>query len=373
MRYLFVIFLLISSSSSAQQVIVPDVEGNHVLVIDGWKTITLFNPFSEFSLHSKQDLGIEKIVVTEGNFKNPKNVKEFYKNIYSFGSSPNKSPKKRLYYTIIANEALIQHLKNLITQNKKFTFSIYQKSGGYWTGIETDQPPKQLSAGARYLLGTPELIAKVNAEKLNVRAISNSMVVHVLERDDWVPVYSVENGWAHIGHNRKVSAKYLLELSGQNSKQLENEILSFDKKKSPPQFTTPSSKIRNKDSFQFGNFLNLGGGSSIIAFLLMFCGIFYAQNSTDSFVKRLHGPMDKLIIGFLLACSIYTILTGLKYWGYQVEIPAEASARASAKRGGGIVMLGMRLWPYICVFGGAIYVFIYYFDLKNNSSQKSEE
>ena len=107
----------------------------------------------------------------------------------------------------------------------------------------------------------------------------------------------------------------------------------------------------------------------------MFFGIFYAQNSEDNFVKRLSGPIDRLIIGFLLACSIYTILTGLKYWGYQVDVPAEASAKASAKRGGGIIMLGIRLWPYICVFGGAIYVLIYSFELKKNqnSSQKTEE
>ena len=64
-----------------------------------------------------------------------------------------------------------------------------------------------------------------------MRAISNSKVVHVIDRGDWVPVFSVEGGWAHIGHNRKVYSAYLVQLSEQESRQLENEIWRLDKKR----------------------------------------------------------------------------------------------------------------------------------------------
>jgi hypothetical protein len=73
----------------------------------------------------------------------------------------------------------------------------------------------------------------------------------------------------------------------------------------------------------------------------------------------------KLVIGILLISSVYTLLTGIQYWQYAAEIPSEAGARASTKRGGGLIMIAIQYWPKICSILGFIYVVIYSVELKN--------
>ena len=111
------------------------------------------------------------------------------------------------------------------------------------------------------------------------------------------------------------------------------------------------------------SFLHLGGGSSIIAFLLMSGGFFYTAE--EKFRRKFSEFADKVLIAICLCCSVYVMLTGLSFWGYQLDIPSEAGTRVAAKRGGGLVMLILRLWPYVCFFYGGFCIFAYGLEFRN--------
>lgn len=65
---------------------------------------------------------------------------------------------------------------------------------------------------------TSNIINKVTATKLNIRALPNSLVttkvVGVLSKDDTVDIIGYKNRWYQIGKNRWVSAKYISTKTG---------------------------------------------------------------------------------------------------------------------------------------------------------------
>jgi hypothetical protein len=366
---IFLSALLIGSSSHAKDsFFVTDIEGDHGIYIsyDDYPSIHLVGHFSLplAGMFANYQLGIEKVVVSEGTFDTPKNSMTFYQSSpksYHFNHRDGH-PRERLYEIILTDQKLISHVENLINKRKKFTFSIFQKRG-YWSGIETDKVPTVIDIRNSYTTRTPLLIAAVTAQNLNVREISSNKVVTTLQKGKTVAVYDITNGWANIGYNRKVFADYLTKFPQSYSQNIENELRKNRDVFVPRPVPATNRTSGPKSSFNSGlEFLKFGGLSSIIAFLAMCFGLLAVQE-----MQKRKMPINnvKLVIGILLISSVYTLLTGIQYWQYAAEIPSEAGARASTKRGGGLIMIAIQYWPKICSILGFIYVVIYSFELKN--------
>lgn len=372
-KAIFLSIVFLSTSTYAKDnFFVADIEGDHGIFVsyNDFPTIHLIGHFSLplAGMFAKRQLGIEKVVVTEGTFDKPKNSMTFYQSnpkSYHFNDHDGL-PRERLYEIILTDRELISHVEKLIITRKKFTFSIFQKQGGYWSGIETDTVPTVIDIRNSYTNRTPLLIASVTAQNLNVREISSNKVVTTLPKGKTVAVYDITNGWANIGYNRKVFADYLSKFPETYSQKIENEL-----RKNSDDFVPRLAQETNRSSGSNNSvnsgleFLKFGGYSSVIAFFVMFFGLFAVQEMQK---RKMQIRDVNLVIWILLICSVYTLFTGIQYWNYQVEVSSEAGARASARRGGGLIIMAIQYWPKICGILGLIYAVLYSFELKSSKT-----
>ena len=71
----------------------------------------------------------------------------------------------------------------------------------------------------------------------------------------------------------------------------------------------------------------------------------------------------KVCLYFLILCSLYNFIVGLQMaleWGDFVNYNAELFDKMSSKRKGGIVVLFIKLLPYILIGAGGFWSYLYF-------------
>ena len=110
-----------------------------------------------------------------------------------------------------------------------------------------------------------------------------------------------------------------------------------------------------------------GGGLGFVTFLFVIflhsLNSFLAKRGSYGFVKLLS------LIGLLSA--VYTLANGIHWIDWvPPEIDPQVAGKTAARRGGGIFLLFMKFWPYISIFVGAVFSFLYFTQYRNPQSAK---
>jgi len=127
---------------------------------------------------------------------------------------------------------------------------------------------------------------------------------------------------------------------------------------------TPAGNVKNTVM----NFIAFGGWSSIIAFSMMFAGLWVITDFST--IRQKSGETIYQLLVYLFAgCAVYTCFTGIVFLGYEANLSSEAQQRLVYRKGGWVINIFLSFWPYICIFFGALttYIFLDHANKTNNA------